>query len=441
MKELEEYQATLDWIKQQNAEVHVFVKETPLVELTQWSGLSSESGLKHISGNFFSIHGLISMTNGLHHSQPIILQPEYGILGFVSTLVNDRLYLLTQAKIEPGNVNYVQISPTVQATKSNYSQVHKGRVPYYLDYFIGVKKGTIVYDSLQSEQGSRFYAKRNRNMVLYVENYDEVPVLPGFKWVSLETLRELMKLPNIVNMDARTVISGITPNLLCDIKSKHPKCSTRQDTNSTQAARNKTLSRLSQYISFSSYQRDIVPLNQLREWQVTGDKIQHLSGDYFEVIGVQVQIGNREVTQWDQPMIKPAHPGLCACLIRQFEGRQELLLKLQIECGNRDYAEYGPTVQCLDLNYRTQSNKTYPFIEEIINARQSEIVYDAILSEEGGRFYQDQNRYMLVRVNNAIELPSEDYIWVSLDDIYQMIPYGNIFNIQLRSLVSVIPFN
>ncbi len=441
MKELEEYQATLDWIKQQNAEVHVFVKETPLVELTQWSGLSSESGLMHISGNFFSIHGLISMTNGLHHSQPIILQPEYGILGFVSTLVNDRLYLLTQAKIEPGNVNYVQISPTVQATKSNYSQVHKGRVPYYLDYFIGVKKGTIVYDSLQSEQGSRFYAKRNRNMVLYVENYDEVPVLPGFKWVSLETLRELMKLPNIVNMDARTVISGITPNLLCDIKSKHPKCSTRQDTNSTQAARNKTLSRLSQYISFSSYQRDIVPLNQLREWQVTGDKIQHLSGDYFEVIGVQVQIGNREVTQWDQPMIKPAHPGLCACLIRQFEGRQELLLKLQIECGNRDYAEYGPTVQCLDLNYRTQSNKTYPFIEEIINARQSEIVYDAILSEEGGRFYQDQNRYMLVRVNNAIELPSEDYIWVSLDDIYQMIPYGNIFNIQLRSLVSVIPFN
>lgn len=441
MKELEEYQATLDWIKQQNAEVHVFVKETPLVELTQWSGLGSESGLKHISGNFFSIQGMISLTNGLHHAQPIILQPEHGILGFISTLVNDRLYLLAQAKIEPGNVNYVQLSPTIQATKSNYSQVHKGRTPNYLDYFIGLKTGTIVYDSLQSEQGSRFYAKRNRNMVLYVEDYEEVPVLPGFKWVSMETLKELMKLPNIVNMDTRTVISGITPSLLSEIKNKYQNSSPKEESKSTQTTRNVILSKLTQYISFTDYQRDIVPLDQLREWQVTGDKIQHLSGDYFEVIGVQVQIGNREVTQWDQPMIKPAHPGLCACLIRQFEGRQELLLKLQIECGNRDYAEYGPTVQCLDLNYRTQSNKTYPFIEEIINARQSEIVYDAILSEEGGRFYQDQNRYMLVRVNNAIELPSEDYIWVSLDDIYQMIPYGNIFNIQLRSLVSVIPFN
>lgn len=441
MNEMVEYKDVLDWVKQQNAEVHVCVKETPLDTLREWSGFTKEQVIQHKSGKFFSIQGLASKVNGTHQAQPIIIQPEHGVLGFIATFINDQFYLLAQAKIEPGNVNYVQISPTVQATKSNYSKVHKGRTPHYLEFFIGDRNGSIVYDSLQSEQGSRFYAKRNRNMVLFVDNHKEVPVLPGFKWVSLSTLKELMKLSNIVNMDTRTVVSGITPHLLSELEHKFLKHPTREFSHGTQSARNRILSKLSQFISVSDYKRDTIPLNQLSEWKVTGDKIQHLYGEYFEVIGVQVQIGNREVTQWDQPMIKPAHPGLCVCMIRQLEGRYELLLKLQIECGNRDYVEYGPTVQCLDFDYRTQSNKTYPLIEEIINARHSEIMYDAILSEEGGRFYQDQNRYMIVRNNDTFELPSEDYLWVGLDDIYQMIPYSNIFNVQLRSLISVIPFD
>jgi len=440
MKDMKEYNATLDWIKRQNVEVFAWIEEIPLTSLTEWSGLNSEMGIRHKSGKFFSIQGLRSEINGVKQAQPIILQPEHGVLGFVSTFINDRLHLLVQAKMEPGNINYVQISPTIQATKSNYSKVHMGRTPHYLEYFIGAKKDSIVYDSLQSEQGSRFYAKRNRNMVLYIENYEEVPVLPGFKWVSLSTLKELMKLPNIVNMDTRTVVSGITPCLANELKSRYEKSSNRETPHCDQSTRNRVLSKLTLHVSTSNCKREIVPLDLLSGWKVTGDKIQHTSGDYFEVIGVEVQIGNREVHKWDQPMIRPAHHGLCACLMRENTGRQEMLLKLQVECGNRDYVEYGPTIQCLDFDYRAQSNLNYPFIKEIVNAPKNEIIFDAILSEEGGRFYQDQNRYMIVRTSDICELPSEDYLWVSLDDIYQMIPYGNIFNIQLRSLISVMQF-
>ncbi|WP_244267592.1 NDP-hexose 2,3-dehydratase family protein [Bacteroides oleiciplenus] len=46
------------------------------------------------------------------------------------------LYCLMQAKIEPGNVNCIQISPTLQAIKSNYSCVHSGKLPNYLKYFV-----------------------------------------------------------------------------------------------------------------------------------------------------------------------------------------------------------------------------------------------------------------------------------------------------------------
>ena len=49
--------------------------------------------------------------------------------GIICKKINGKLNLLMQAKIEPGNVNCVQISPTIQATKSNFTQVHGGKLP------------------------------------------------------------------------------------------------------------------------------------------------------------------------------------------------------------------------------------------------------------------------------------------------------------------------
>ena len=112
-----------------------------------------------------------------------------------------------QAKIEPGNINYVQLSPTLQATKSNYSQVHEGNVPAYLNYFREAKKEQVLLDQLQSEQGARFLKKRNRNILIKVD--EEIEVLENFMWLTLAQIKELMKIDNIVNMDTRTVISGI----------------------------------------------------------------------------------------------------------------------------------------------------------------------------------------------------------------------------------------
>ena len=38
-------------------------------------------------------------------------------------------------QMEPGNINKVQLSPTVQATKSNYTRVHGGKAIKYLNFF------------------------------------------------------------------------------------------------------------------------------------------------------------------------------------------------------------------------------------------------------------------------------------------------------------------
>ena len=50
----------------------------------------------------------------------IIDQPEQGILGIISRLKDNRIEVLLQAKIEPGNLDNVQFSPTVQASAAAF---------------------------------------------------------------------------------------------------------------------------------------------------------------------------------------------------------------------------------------------------------------------------------------------------------------------------------
>ena len=114
-----------------------------------------------------------------------------------------------QAKIEPGNLNIVQISPTLQATKSNYTQVHNGIKPLFRDYFNGEKQVDVLLDQLQSEQGARFLRKRNRNIIVEVVEGEQLAVPDNFLWITLGQLKQLIREDNLVNMDTYTVISGI----------------------------------------------------------------------------------------------------------------------------------------------------------------------------------------------------------------------------------------
>ena len=190
-----------NWIDSRNKTVKVQVDSIPFSSLEGWE--TDENGtLKHVSGRFFSIEGIQVETDYgdiRKWTQPIINQPEIGYLGILTKEFNGILYFLMQAKIEPGNVNCVQISPTLQATKSNYLQIHKGLKPNYLDYFVNATPKQIILDQLQSEQGARFLRKRNRNIIIKVES--DVELHEDFRWMTLGQIKELMRYDNMVNMD------------------------------------------------------------------------------------------------------------------------------------------------------------------------------------------------------------------------------------------------
>ena len=64
---------------------------------------------------------------------------------------------------------------------------------------------------------------------------------------------------------------------------------------------------------------------------------------------------------------------------------------------------------------------------------------DVMLSEEGGRFYHEQNRNVIMEVDKEKlgELP-EGYFWVSYSSLNYLVQVNNCLNIQLRNLLSLL---
>ena len=200
----------MDWFIARKQAHNFVIEKIPFSDLRNWEFNNSTGNLQHLSGKFFSIVGIRISTNyGAvpTWSQPIINQPEIGILGIITKRFDGILYFLMQVKMEPGNINMVQLAPTLQATRSNFTLVHKGKSPPYLEYFLDKSKSVVLVDVLQSEQGARFLRKRNRNII--IEVIDDIPVLDDYCWLTLGQIHNILMLDNTVNMDARTVLSCI----------------------------------------------------------------------------------------------------------------------------------------------------------------------------------------------------------------------------------------
>jgi dTDP-4-dehydro-6-deoxy-alpha-D-glucopyranose 2,3-dehydratase len=165
-------QKVIEWLSSFNSKSAIRVESITFSASKEWVFTPKQAALEHRTGGFFSVMGLHYQSrfhNNHVFQQPIIYQPEIGILGFLAKRINGELHLLAQAKVEPGNVNIVQLGPTLQATESNYKGLHGGSIPAFLSYFTKAKPFVVLVDQLQSEQGSRFYKKRNRNMVVLLQ--------------------------------------------------------------------------------------------------------------------------------------------------------------------------------------------------------------------------------------------------------------------------------
>lgn len=423
------------------------VVPVPLAELTDWSFAPDSGNLGHASGKFFVIEGLdVRQPDGRvpHWTQPIINQPEIGILGILVKDFGGVLHCLMQAKLEPGNCNGIQLSPTVQATRSNYSRVHKGRAVPYLEYFVDTSGHRVISDVLQSEQGSWFYQKRNRNMV--VEVGADVPVLPDFQWLPLNLVHQFLASANMVNMDARTVLSCL-PFSGMDLLGSLPQGGNEFGTSLLRSCSEQSGSRyptdtILSWITDSRTRFEItatrIPLDDVRQWVRSPTGIAHETGRYFSIMGVHVRATGREVREWWQPMLRPAGDSLAAFLVKRIDGVLHVLVNARIEPGYLDTVELAPTVQCTVVNYaHLPAEERLPFLDEVLTADPARIRFDATHSEEGGRFYHARTRYLIVETEADLEARDyPEFRWLTLNQLVGLLRHSHYVNVQARSLVA-----
>ena len=441
------YEDIRQWLDIIKNNTYVNVKETMINDDSFWFYDEINGEILNRKRSFFQIKGIQEYKDGsLILEQPIIIQPEIGYLGIICKEINGTIHFLMQAKIEPGNINRVQLSPTIQATKSNFMKMHGGDTPPYLEYFEKASNYTILYDQIQSEQGARFLHKRNRNMIILVE--EEIEVLPSYKWMTIYQIKRLMRENNIVNMDTRTVISMLNMSLINIIKDDSSSVQSMFGDKSMYYSffndiKYDVFVKIYNYINnckmFHSYKEKLVPLNELYTWAVN-DKGVFCKNDYpFSVKYYDIEITGREVKSWTQPLFVADGEMVLALLTRVRDNVREFLIQVKHEVGYCDIVELAPSIQ--KESNDNKEDAVSSFVNKAIASGSDKIkvLTDVYLSEEGGRFYHEENRNLIIQIaGDDLEQLPEGYFWVEYNILGALLNINNCVNVQLRNLISLL---
>ncbi|WP_143104119.1 NDP-hexose 2,3-dehydratase family protein [Poseidonocella sedimentorum] len=458
------------WLAEQSARLALSKRRIAFAELDQWVFRPDPLRLGHSSGNFFEIEGMRVETDfdqTRSWDQPIIRQPEVGILGAVARSFNGVLHLLLQAKIEPGNINGIQLSPTEQATRSNYRKVHGGNLPPFHKYFTEAGHGHVLVDRLLSEHGDRFLRKRNRNVI--VEVGDDVEAPDGFCWLTIGQIHRLMQRDNLINMTTRSVISCILPPpgeaasyRALDRASGFgiPLADSLRGERSLHATDGLLcwLSDLRARHHIRTYRRGI---DALDGWQFQDDEIRWTGAapghaeaagrgarppgpaddPGFSVIAVSVEAHGREVRRWTQPLVHHPGIGVNGFLTRRIEGVLHFLVRAWLPPGGDTSLELGSSVSCASQAALAADVARHPELAPLLNPAAATIRHRSIQSEEGGRFDQYRSLYLIVESPEAtgpVQEP-DGMRWMTLGQIAAFTHFGMV-NIEARNLLACLSF-
>ncbi len=428
-----------------SSKVSVTLKK--IASLDKWKFYNNS--IKHITGRFFNIKAIKVELNQENWYQPIIEQPEVGLLALLGTIRNGRLEFLIQFKVEPGNINYVQLSPTIQATKSNLDNVHKGGRVRFIELIKNKsEKDEILLDSELSEQNSKFLRKTNRNIIKIIDSKN-ITVEDNFIWLTIGQIKQLSLQDNLINMDLRSILSGLS--LIDDIEEDIELYKFNNDTekylyqnelkNYNIYKSKNLLLKLSNYIQENNRFIEFVKFNELVNWDVNAREIKHKEERFFRIIGTKISVLGREVNTWEQPLIKSENNGHNVLFYFKDSNSIKLLVQFKIECGSIKLAEIAPTIQ---TNNNKLKNVEEKYLYDIYLLNRSNLNFFVKQSEEGGRFYREENYNSLLEIDKnqkiIIEnnIKSNRYHWIELGNIIYHIKHGGPINMQLRGIIAML---
>ncbi len=433
-----------DWISNARHKASLNSMLVPLDAIDGWKRESYTGNIEHRSGRFFSVIGIHCRHRAgrseLEWDQPIIEQPETGILGILAKPINGILHFCLQAKEEPGNIGAVQLSPTLQATYSNYTGAHGGSAPLFLEQFMPDATGRIIFARMQTEDGGRFLYKSNRNMIVSVGEDFTQELQEGFIWLSLRQIAGLIERENLVNACTRSILSSLVfaAGRIGDLMPAGKRSRRHSGTDDPEGLWS-TLQWLDDRRAANHMLASRIGLNDLLEWEIDGKGFfSHREKRFFRIVGLKVSSGTRETSSWGQPIIENLAAGIIGLLIRNGVNGIEMLMQAKAEVGNRSTVQLGPTVQFTQGNYEGSRKLSKPFLyDEFREPLHFRPVHESRQTEEGARFYREYHlhRILMLPDGAALDLPP-DYRWLPLEQVMFLVHLGEQVNSCARSILS-----
>ena len=134
----------------------------------------------------------------------------YSLIAFIVKKIKGAFHFLVQAKIEAGSFDIMELAPTVQCLTGNYRKgLNEYEVPF-INQVLEAPYGRIIYKTMQSEEGGRFYREQNLNIIVEVDEEFPEEVPEGFCWLTLNQLYAFNRFNNYLNIQARSLLAAVT---------------------------------------------------------------------------------------------------------------------------------------------------------------------------------------------------------------------------------------
>jgi oxidase EvaA len=422
------------WLAGLRAAAYVAVKAIPLAHSREWR--LADGRLVHRTGRYFAVTG-IAVDDGT--AQPLLEQREIGTLGFLRREREGRVELLAQGKIEPGNVGpgggepgdvaAAQLAPTLQATASNLDRVHGGRAQFLAELFRDPADSDATCE--QSEQGTRFLGKLNRNTLVTGDpDVTEDADLPAeYRWIEVDDVLRALALDNAVNTDARSVLTSSPWHL---IAGRTPFAEGQDElaeplARSYATVRPGALDEVRQVlgrVALAAPGVSHVSVEELPAWRFDAAADRTIDGVAYAVRQLTVESDARETPAWDQPIIDSHGDGYADVDLVVHDGVALVALVARFEPGLLHVAELGPT------RVTEPGGGARPW------ATDGSVVARVRQSDEGGRFYRDVTEYRIVRRREPD--PQPDAVLLTLGELQELLLAGGFVTNEARSALSLL---
>jgi oxidase EvaA len=137
---------------------------------------------------------------------------------------------------------------------------------------------------------------------------------------------------------------------------------------------------------------------------------------------------NREVAQWDQPIISSYGLGKIELICGRINGILHFHFKPVTEAGLYNFTELSPTI-CTEPGEKYEN-------EIFLRNHKNKIISTVFQSDEGGRFFQNRTRYRIIDIGQA-DMNLKGF-WLTLHQIQALSLEEGWFTNESRSAISLL---